>query len=248
MVILTATNGNIEPKDQLKDYKFRGEELADMNFLGFMLDTYKSSTKQNEKGEDNEPFFNDTDDAQQTTGCGRPLSTRIPYQDDTGKGKHCRIIWLHGYETLPRFVGKWFNRNDNEYKKDLYKASMLMLLHPWRNLHELKKVMETFEEAYNRFILQADQKTLRVIANIQYFYECLDGGKAEWEKPREDHQLNHAGLDNNDITDLDMEIDDAREIEKIQGAIILEEITDDDIDKNSPWGATENRVRASNRP
>ena len=92
MVILTATNGNIELKDQLKDYKFRGEELADMNFLGFMLDTYKSSTKQNEKGEDNEPFLSDTDDAQQTTGRGRPLSTRIPYQDDAGKGKHCRII------------------------------------------------------------------------------------------------------------------------------------------------------------
>ena len=39
--------------------------------------------------------------------------------------------------------------------------------------------MESFEDAYNNFILQADQKTLRVIANIQYFYECSDGAKAE---------------------------------------------------------------------
>ena len=39
--------------------------------------------------------------------------------------------------------------------------------------------MESFEDAYNNFISQTDQKTLRVIANIQYFYECSDGAKAK---------------------------------------------------------------------
>ena len=195
-----------------------------------MLDTYEGSTK-HEKTEDNEPSRNNADDAQQTRGRGRPPNTRIPYQDDAGKGKHCRIVRSHGHETLPRFVGKWFNRNDNECEKDLYRASILMLLNPWRNLHELKLLTETFEEAYDQFILQADPKTLRVIANIQYFYECSDGAKAEREKARESYQLNHTVPENNDITNLDMDIDDAREIEEIQGTIILEEITDDDIER-----------------
>ena len=198
-----------------------------------MLDTYEGSTK-HEKTKDNDPSGpsrNNADDAQQTRGPGRPLSTRIPYQDEAGKGKRCRIVRSHGHETLPRFVGKWFNRNDNECEKDLYRANILMLLKPWRNLHELKILMETFEETYDQFILQADPKTLRVIANIQYFYECSDGAKAEREKARESYQLNHAEPENNDISNLDMDIDDAREIEEIQGTIILEEITDDDIER-----------------
>jgi len=232
MVILTATNSGIEVKDQLRDYRFRGEELAHMNFLGFMLDTYESSTKQNEEGEDNEPIQNDeADEAPQTRGPGRPLSTRIPYQDEAGKGKRCRIIRLQGHVTLPRFIGKWFSRSDNEYERDLYRASMLMLLKPWRNLHQLKSLTETFEEAYNQFISQADPKTLRVIANVQYFYECSDGAKAEREKAKESRQHDHAEPDDSNKTAFDMDIDDAREIEEIQEGFFLEEITDGDIER-----------------
>ncbi len=39
--MLTLVDGSVELKDQLKDYKFRGEELGSMNFLEFMLDTYE---------------------------------------------------------------------------------------------------------------------------------------------------------------------------------------------------------------
>ena len=200
-----------------------------MNFLGFMLDTYEGSTKQNENNL-NEPLRNAADNSRETRGPGRPLSTRIPYQDEAEKGKRCRIVRSHGHETLPRFVGKWFNRNDNEYERDLHRASMLMLLKPWRNLHQLKKPLDTFEEAYDQFILEADQKTLRVITNIQYFYECSDGAKAEREKKRENYQLNDTGPDNN-ITEFDMDIADAREIGEIQEAIFLEEITNEDIER-----------------
>lgn len=157
MVILTATNNGIELKDQLRDYKFRGDKLAHMNFLTFMLDTYEDSTKETDEDNDNEPFQKATGDAlPQSRRPGRPLSTRIPYQDEAGKKKRCRIIRLEGHETLPRFVGKWFCRSDNEYEKDLHRASMLMLLKPWRNLHQLKTLTETFEDAYGQFISQTD--------------------------------------------------------------------------------------------
>ncbi len=112
-------DGTIELKDQLRDYKFRGEELTTMNFLDFMLDTYEDS-------------------------------------------KHCRIRRSQGHETLSRFIGKLFCRSDNDHDRDLFRGSMLMLLKPWRNLHQLKGPTETFETAFDNFISQADEKAHRV--------------------------------------------------------------------------------------
>jgi hypothetical protein len=92
MVILTATNDGIELKDQLRDYKFRGEELAHTNFLISMLDTYETSTIV--QIDDNSAFLNTADETPQTRGPGRPLSARIPYQDEAGKPKRCRIVQI----------------------------------------------------------------------------------------------------------------------------------------------------------
>ena len=91
--------------------------------------------------------------------------------------------------------------------------------------------MESFEDAYNNFILQADQKTLRVIANIQYFYECSDGAKAEWENARKNTQLDYVEPNDNNKTEFNMDIDYAREIQEIQEGIFLEKITDNDIER-----------------
>ena len=95
----------------------------------------------------------------------------------------------------------------------------------------IEKPYGDIQEAYDKFILHADQKKLRVIANVQYFHECLDGAKEEREKAKENHQLDHAGRDDNNRTEFDMDIDDAREIEEIQEGVFWEEITYDDIER-----------------
>ena len=229
MFILTVSDEGVELKDQLRDYKFRGDGLAHINFLEFMLDTYEGSTKDNGEGEDNEHIQNAAKETlPQNRGPGRPLNTRIPYQNEAGKGKRCRILRSQGHETLPRFVGKWFSRFDEENGKDLYRASMLMLLKPWRNLHQLKNITDTFENAYEQFISHADQKSLRIITNIQYYYECSDGAKQERNKSRENPQLEHAATDENDFN---MDIDDTREMEEIQDGFVFNEITDEDIER-----------------
>jgi hypothetical protein len=56
---------------------------------------------------------------------------------------------------------------------------MLMLIKPWRQLHKLKKPIEMFKDVYDIFISQADKQLLRVIANVQYYYKCSDGAKAQ---------------------------------------------------------------------
>jgi hypothetical protein len=56
---------------------------------------------------------------------------------------------------------------------------MLMLLKPWKDLNDLKSDVNTFENAYDLFYMQANEKSHRVIANVQYYFECSDGAKAE---------------------------------------------------------------------
>ena len=90
--------------------------------------------------------------------------------------------------------------------------------------------METFEDAYDHLISHTDQKSLRVITNIHYFYECSDGAKAEQENTRTIPQLDP---NNNNKTDLDMDIDSAEAIEENQEGIFCqwEEITVNDIER-----------------
>ncbi len=226
---LTIVDGNIELKDQLRDYRFRGEELTCMNFLEFMLETYEDSkdSKDEDAGSSNIPVDNNLG----SRGPGRPRNTRIPYQEEAGKGKRCRIKRSQGHETLPRIVGKWFCRSDNELERDLFKGSMLMLLKPWRKLNELKIPTESFEDAYKTFISQANEKTHRVVANVQYYYECSDGAKAERKKTSS--QDDQTEPDDTNKGNIDIEIDDTEEIEDIYEAATVElrEITEEDIER-----------------
>lgn len=179
----------------------------------------------------NEPDQGTTDGTEHNRRRGRPLSTRIPYLDEAKKGKRARVERSKGHETLPRIVGRWFCRNDNESEKEMHRASMLLLLKPWRNIQELKGAVETFEDAYSRFIMQADDKIHRVIANIQYYYECSDGAKADREKATADVQAHAEGPEGIGTPGFEIEGDDG-DIDEIQAAIALEEeITEDDIER-----------------
>jgi len=229
MATITVVDGTIELKDQLRDYQFRGEELTQMNFLSFMLETYEDQKDNNDEA--NITVIKPTDGSPNHRVPGRPPSARIPYQDEAGKGKRCRIKRLPGHETLPGFIGKWFCQSDSDNEKDLFRASMLMLLKPWRKLIKLKGPTETFENAYNRFISQTDSQTLRVVTNMQYYFECSDGAKAE--RRRANTRTEHSGPGERNGGDLNIDIDDNEEIDDVYAAIgnMFEEITEEDIER-----------------
>jgi hypothetical protein len=87
--LLTLVDGSVELKHQLKDYKFRGEELESMSFLDFMLETYEL-TRENKGSKVLDEASSDV--FAQSRGPGRPASTRIPYQDGAGRGNKNWII------------------------------------------------------------------------------------------------------------------------------------------------------------
>jgi hypothetical protein len=178
---ITMVSGVMTLKDQLHEYMFRGEELAEMNLLSFVLDTYDAKGDQG----------NDVPDPQQELGnvrtrsCGRIPNHRVPYRQGFNKIGRCRVFRTEGHETLPHFVGRWLPRNDRPNEREIYCACILTLLKPWTDMSDLKTDAETFDQSFQCFVMGTSKKAKDVIENIQYYYECYDGAARHREEETE---------------------------------------------------------------
>lgn len=74
---------------------------------------------------------------------------------------------------MPYFPGQWFAAQDDTDRKGLFHACMLALLMPWRDLADLKGLMESFEEAFDWFWIDAPGDIQRIVRNIEFYHECL---------------------------------------------------------------------------
>ena len=200
----------VELRDQLRDYQFRGEDLAGLNFYRFMLDTYEAKIK---GAETTSSSLNTDDDDTKKPGWRRNL--RSCYLPEANKQKKWRVYRTSGHETLPRFIGRWFpTANDPNSDNELYSASILLLLKPWRMLSDLKHPDEAFGGALTHFLTTATSKEKDMIENIQYYHDCwevaqkrrdaLKNGKTirlfDYEKDRDGHLLD-AEDNNNHMTE-----------------------------------------------
>ncbi|KAF8803427.1 hypothetical protein BYT27DRAFT_7214734 [Phlegmacium glaucopus] len=179
--IITMESGVITLKDQLHEYMYRGEEIIEMSMLTFILNTYDA------KGEQGDDGLGDQQGGVEpgTSTMGRRPNRRVPYRQGFGKVGRSRVFRTEGHETLPHIVGSWFPRNDRPRERELYCASMLVLLMPWSDLSDLKADTETFDQRFNCFIAGATKKTHDILENIQYYYECYDGAKSRREEQAE---------------------------------------------------------------
>ena len=85
---------------------------------------------------------------------------------------HC-VLHRLDHHALPNFIGSKFPHEDDADDQDMYCASMLMLLKPWRDLaSDLKGTDETWEAAFNEFRRAASTKELNILSSIQYFHKC----------------------------------------------------------------------------
>lgn len=172
--IIQVVDGDIISKDQIRDYKYRGDKLSDLSFMDFILNTYDGRPVQ-----------------ENNSSTGRLPNTRVEYKAGARKGKTVRIVRSEGHETLPRFIGSWFPRDNSEnpVDKELYCASMLLLLEPWNTITDLKREGEDFTTAFDRMVARGDRWVHTVLHNIRYYYECADGAKARREEERRNGTL-----------------------------------------------------------
>lgn len=141
---------------------------------------------------------------------GRRPNPRSCYLADHSKHHtHRCVIRSIGHNTLPNIVGPFFPDSKDNSKVNLYFASMLALLCPWRCLQDIKAQDETFKSAFESFITTASQTDLDVISGIQYHYDCKNAAN---EHLHEDtyNSLRDAEQENRikDSNDVDMEDDE----------------------------------------
>lgn len=181
-------------RDQLKQYASRGSRLEQMSFLYFFIETYEEPSSKSKEGDTEE------------NSKSRQKSERVPYTPGRGWVSVCRVIRQPGHETMPQLIGRWLPSKDDEDQRQLYAASILLLLKPWNSLSQLKNEDEDFVTALTRFTAAASVITLDIIANIQYFHDSAKAAKrestyssAEIEEEEED-LLDDEGIQ---ITNLD---------------------------------------------
>lgn len=203
MGTVEIVEGKMAIRDQMVEYMERGTEIEHMNLYDFMTETYEEK-KKGELDEGDEDGTNEGNGQQEEEGIGqdghgqspqyqplrqagpgRPPNRRIPYKTNGPKEGRNRVIRTQGHETLLRFVGKWFPRNDSkeEWEKEFHAASMLALLKPWTRVSDIKG--EGFIEEYQNLVEKGDKRMHRILHNIQYYYECEDGARKRREEEKE---------------------------------------------------------------
>ena len=115
--------------------------------------------------------------------------------------------------------GKWFPRNNDPERYDLYCTSMLALLRPWRVVVDLQASFISLRDAFDAFVRDAPKRTKDIMSNIQYYHESADTAnrklsgtgtgvsiEGELDTP-EDEQTPTSALDNvNDLISSNIEM------------------------------------------
>lgn len=153
-MLLQQRDGQLELRDQLKDYVDRGLDLEDTNFLDFFLNTYPERS----------PSIS-------------PINQRVPYISGSGREGKSRVVRTSGHETMPNFIGRWFTRRDDKEEHTLYCAEMLALLKPWRKIEDLNGFGRNFETTFAEWKSSATQSALDMLDNIQYYHDSGDGSR-----------------------------------------------------------------------
>ncbi|KAF5331245.1 hypothetical protein D9611_013149 [Ephemerocybe angulata] len=190
---LQYVDGTLDFRSQVKEYAFRGEGLEGDCFLRVMLDTYDAPLPASDSRRGDAVDFVEYLPGEGCSGArggprpgrtGRARHVRYPYLEGFAARARCRVRRSEWHETMPRIVGRWFPRNDDPQTHELYCASMLMLLKPWRTLRDLKSPTGTFKDAFDDMMQSADDWKRTVVRNIQFYYDCADDAQAEATEAR----------------------------------------------------------------
>lgn len=186
-MVVTIENAGVSFKDQAQEYMDRGDDLQDMNYLDFFLETYDGESL---------PTI-DLDDKK----VGPKASQRSPYRPDRNHGTKCRIFRRTGHETLPEFVGPWFPRRDAEGFEDYFAAWMLALLKPWRKIGDISGCESSLLDQFLQFESRTSVRNKKIIQNIQYYHQAMDGAAKRNEKgdERPDIVIDHDEFEEDDV-------------------------------------------------
>lgn len=190
-------NGILGSGSQLEDYTLRGSELEAFPLIFFISETYDANIPPNERTEsidaqDNEdiPAEGMPENAEvdgeghgERGKRGRKRNERSRYLNGHSKCEtHYRIVRTPGHNTIPSTCGGFYPTHTDPETIDLFRASMLTLLKPWRRIQDLKGEDQTWEEAYDSFLLSAPKRIHHIISGIKYHYDSRSAANAQRER------------------------------------------------------------------
>lgn len=182
---------------QLEDYTLRGTELEAFPLIFFISETYdayipsKERTGGNDAQDDEEmPDAGMPEDGEEdaerhdeVAKRGRKRNERSRYLNGHSKCEsHYRIVRTPGHNTIPSTRGGFYPTHTDPDSIDLFRASMLTLLKPWRHIEDLKQDGQSWEEAYNSFLANAPKRIHHIIAGIKYHYDSRSAANAQRER------------------------------------------------------------------
>ena len=101
----------------------------------------------------------------------------VHYLPGTGKENKEQVVWPSHQETVPEMCGGWPPALEGCKDGEVYKASMLLLFDPWRDLKKLKNGHNSFSKAFAEFEGWMSMQVRERIDHIQLYYEC------DWRNP-----------------------------------------------------------------
>ncbi|THH14508.1 hypothetical protein EW146_g5828 [Bondarzewia mesenterica] len=177
----TDETGRLYTKSQVTDYQFRGDGLKAYNLIDFLVNTYEVDIKKDEHKR------RGRSESSSNSQSGRPLNDRVYYHLQHPKhASLVRIVRTSGHNTLANFIGfHLIPRSDDGETHAYYCACMLVLLKPWRNIHrDLRAESETWAEALETFLNNADNQIRKRIEGFQYYHECAVAAQENIQKKK----------------------------------------------------------------
>ena len=175
-------SGQLYYWSQIINYCARGRELEEMNIIEFFVNTYEEdiSSRRFEDLDEMGPMSrgpNETSDYMVRFRMGPRSNQRIRYLPSHPKFEMVqRVLRRTGHNNLPNFIGGRFPTGDDDDTRDVYHASMLMLLKPWRNIiRDLKGVNQTWEESFLSFVngpMNENKRIHDILSSIRYLHDC----------------------------------------------------------------------------
>ncbi|KAF8508464.1 hypothetical protein JB92DRAFT_3120847 [Gautieria morchelliformis] len=240
-------SGRMTVKSQVVDYQYQGEELEDLSFLFFIVNTYEEPISE---GVQCNPSSASTVEGDghiaQTPKRGQPKNDHAEYLPGHPRsGKVCRVVRTQGHNILPNVIGQFFPQRDDVDTQALYCTSMLALLNPWRRLTELIRGDESWETAFEKFTATAPKQIHDSMAGIHYYYDCGNvADKSQLKKDQEAGGDDVGGRADDGDNNMSIMSEDAGTSDRQQKVQLTEENIEHMIAAQRPWREVEHTRRA----
>jgi hypothetical protein len=89
----------------------------------------------------------------------------VAYRASTQSRTH---VLRPGGPALPRILGRWVPLSEEDH--ELYNASLLALVKPWRTLGDLTDGGSSFAYSFGRFMELTDDRVRGIVRNIGYLW------------------------------------------------------------------------------